>query len=175
MTCGAVERLGRMFLYEIPEFLRIGDKSKFLDIGSGFGKVVMHMRILIPNLEKCFGVECLPLRVSKSKEITSKLENEGILVRNSVQFDCCDATKIDSFDATHIFCFDYVFSDETHRGLIPVLVRSRPKVLVLFISPKKLKKFGCDGEIVCIQRFMATTTGGQHPVGFVYSHKDWLK
>ena len=147
-----------------------------LKILKGFGKVVVHARLAVPKLSSCVGIECLPIRVEKSNEFADLLIKRGLLNANpkeGVQFIECDAARKKTFDATHIFCFDYVFSDSTHAGLIPALERSLPLLLVMFIPPYVLRTFGGNSYRL-IYKFSGTTTGGQHPRGYVYARREYL-
>lgn len=142
----------------------------------GFGKVVVHARLAVPKLSSCVGIECLPIRVEKSNELADILIKRGIISSNpkeGVQFIEGDAARKKTFDATHIFCFNYVFSDTTHAGLIPALERSLPLLLVMFIPPYVLRTFGGNSYRL-IYKFSGTTTGGQHPTGYVYARREYL-
>lgn len=151
------------------------DNPSFLNC-IGFGKVVVHARLAVPKLESCIGIECLPIRVEKSNEFIDLLVKKGIISpdpKKGVQIIEADAARKKNFDATHIFCFDYVFSDTTHAGLIPALERSLPLLLVMFIPPYVLRTFG-GNSYRCIYKFSGTTTGGQHPTGYVYARREYL-
>lgn len=114
--------------------------------------------------------------MEKSNELADILIKRGIISPNpkeGVQFIEGDAARKKTFDATHIFCFNYVFSDTTHAGLIPALERSLPLLLVMFIPPYVLRTFGGNSYRL-IYKFSGTTTGGQHPTGYVYARREYL-
>lgn len=80
-----------------------------------------------------------------------------------------DITEYKKIPFTHIYCFDYVFSDETHQKLFPILAKSKFKCLLTFCNPKKVQTFG-DFGFVEIGSVRVRTTGGQTMTGHFYTN-----
>jgi hypothetical protein len=149
----------------------LGPHSTFLDIGSGYGKVVLHLR-LVSRMRRSVGMECVASRDEIAKQALASLESEvgtsngagagsddgassTSSGRNSaansqdasealsprfissgpfdgVEFECADATALESLPYTHIYIFDWVFSKSTLRDMAPVLQRSPFYILCSF-------------------------------------------
>jgi len=56
-----------------PEELRLNHRSRFLDIGSGFGKCVLHAKLRC-KVARSIGVECIRTRHEKAIEVRTKQE-----------------------------------------------------------------------------------------------------
>jgi tRNA G46 methylase TrmB len=52
----------------VPDNLKITKNSSFIDIGSGFGKCVLHTRIQI-GAKNCLGIEYVKTRNDKALEV----------------------------------------------------------------------------------------------------------
>mmetsp|Transcript_24025 Transcript_24025/g.39479 ORF Transcript_24025/g.39479 Transcript_24025/m.39479 type:complete len:93 (-) Transcript_24025:681-959(-) len=66
MTRGSLDRLLGL-LKGLPEAYKLSSESSFLDIGSGFGKVVFHMK-LAGRVMKSEGIEFVRVRASVAEE-----------------------------------------------------------------------------------------------------------
>ena len=97
-----------------------GDAT-FLDIGSGYGKVVLHVKMMA-GCRAVHGIECVPKRVEIS---TLALQGSyGELDRASLDDDllrgcsfcCADATSCPPFEFSHVYTFDRVFSRHTFEA-----------------------------------------------------------
>jgi len=88
----------------------------FLDIGSGYGKVVIHAK-LHTGCRSAVGVECVAKRVEISTLALQGLYGEldrGRLANDllkGVSFEAIDATTVQQFAYSHIYIFDRVFSE----------------------------------------------------------------
>jgi hypothetical protein len=174
MTLGGFDRVLHYLICGAPVQLRMRAGCGFVDVGSGYGKLVAHARAAVPGLASCVGVECMPVRVRESRNVACELARCGLV--QGVVFEERDATRKRHFGAgtTHIFCFDYVFRPETHRGLVPVFERTRScLLLVCWLPPAKLRAFG-GTSFRLLHKFRGTTTGGQQPVGYIYSRAEYV-
>lgn len=122
--------------------LRMGSGSKFVDIGSGFGKVVFNAALRFPTLSAVSGVELVPERHIASVQILDELRHRSKSWANRLErisFTYADATLgFDFTPFTHIFCYDATFDERTHRALFAKLSKIHFKVLVCFCNKNKL-------------------------------------
>eukprot|EP00727_Mastigamoeba_balamuthi_P005188 m51a1_g14668 hypothetical protein (289) ;mRNA; f:29484-30692 len=169
LTPGGFSKVLHYMMEGAPEALRMRRGSSFIDLGCGYGKAVFHTSVAAPFLSRCSGVECLKFRHARSVEVLKKLKDARALGA-PVQLVWGDATKRDKYAHTHVFAFDYVFSDETQRALLPVIQRTRPKVFVSFSNPSRVHKLGGD-KFVLLERLRCRTTGGQLLTGYAYTHQ----
>jgi hypothetical protein len=159
ITRAGITKILKYLQLEAPEHLRMGSESTFIDIGSGFGKVVFHAK-LQTQARRCIGIECVKFRNQKAQTIANSLQLEVELVEG-------DATEF-SFTESHIYCYDYIFSEATHSKLLPLIEKSPFSVFVCFSSPSKLKKFGCT-QMQLEHKLGVTTTGSQKFMAYFYS------
>ena len=201
----------------------LGPHSTFLDIGSGYGKVVLHLRLLA-RMRRAVGLECVASRDQIAKqalfaleaEIGAEGENAGAVRRpkpkganggakpsadsqpqssertvappsigdessadalprivrsgpfDGVEFEQGDACAFPELSYTHIYIFDWVFSQSTLHDLAPVLQRSPFYILCSFRKPSEWWGHG----LVKIQPVAKLpgfrTTGGEGMTCYVY-------
>jgi hypothetical protein len=105
-----------------PVGLRMGADSVFLDIGSGYGKCVLHARFRV-NVRKSMGIEYVRPRHTAALEMLERhVPQQSPVVRARLQAEDTielfqgDATMPAFSDviheATHIFMFDVLFSPD---------------------------------------------------------------
>ena len=154
--------------YLVDDKYKLTPSSSFLDIGSGFGKTVFHTKVAI-NVKESVGIEYLPMRYNKSVELLQKFKRTLSLSNkmSGVSFQQGDATLIKSFNYSHIYCYDYVFSPSTHKKLIPILDKSPCKILVCYSNMDKLKKYGLM-NFTEIGKLNVSTTGKQRFTVHIY-------
>ena len=216
----------------------LGPHSTFLDIGSGYGKVVLHLR-LIARMRRAVGMECVASRDTIAKQALFTLESEAGVDQNrvppfeqsaaslapaaasapsaaaatpaaddasptsadgvgsssdsgtdpgselatigdgpprvvrsgpfdGVEFLHGDATIYGQLSYTHIYIFDWVFSQNTLRDMAQVLQRSPFYILCSF---RKVSEWWGHGlvkiqPVAKLQGFR--TTGGEGMTCFVY-------
>ena len=169
LTAGGFGKVVRYMRDAAPERLRTTSESSFLDIGSGYGKCVFHASIAAPFLRSSAGIECMSFRCDRSRELAERLRTAGALGAR-VDIACGDATGRESFPQTHIFEYDYAFSDVTLAALLPIVQRSRPLVFVSFAGPSRVRKFGAP-QMVLLDRMRCRSTGGQNPTAYAYTHE----
>jgi hypothetical protein len=84
--------------------------GNFYDIGSGNGKLLLHMSF-ISNFDKFVGIEICEPRHLYALEINS-------IVEQNVNFICDDVKNVDISDADVIFLNDVMFSKELIKSII---------------------------------------------------------
>ena len=211
----------------------LGPHSTFLDIGSGYGKVVLHLKLVF-RMRTAVGMECVASRDAIAKQALFALEAEAGAAEpaagaaepahgaapssapvlpepvgagadgecegsssgestvsaapaaaeeppfgppppmtrlgpfDGVQFELADATTYDKLTYTHIYIFDWVFSQNTLRDLAQVLQRSPFYILCSF---RKVTEWWGHGlvkiqPVAKLQGFK--TTGGEGMTCYVY-------
>jgi len=113
---GEVLRSGvETIIQKINKYKRITDKDVFVDIGSGTGKLVIHMSIK-SDIKTLVGVEIVPQRVAYSKWIKEKISPDS-----SIFFIEKDINNFDLSVATIVFmnniCFDYTLIKSVYDKL----------------------------------------------------------
>lgn len=100
------------------EQCRLTRCSRFLDVGSGLGKIVLHMSLASGC--KAAGIEILSSRVKLAVEFRDKLVAKNKVpswIAQTTSFATCNAAiekgplLVDGAHATHVFMFSVVFSD----------------------------------------------------------------
>ena len=91
-TMGSAHKIGvllanlrSLVLHELHEthwnlLFDLGPHSTFLDIGSGYGKVVLHLRLFC-RMRRAVGMECVGSRDEIAKKATLQLENEAAALK----------------------------------------------------------------------------------------------
>jgi len=105
-TYGELKKIGVDSLYNfIKTKIDINEKSVFYDIGSGNGKIVLHLS-LISNFGKFVGVELDRVRFLYSQFIQSQVNPD-----DNIQFINDDIRNVDFSDATFVFVNDLLFNE----------------------------------------------------------------
>lgn len=121
-----------------------------------------------------FGILFIPTRVnSKKKRHKKAIEILGAMRKEfpeinlqGIEFIHGDVSKYE-IKATHIFCYDYIFSQETHEAIFPNIEKSNFSIFVCFSAPKKMESFGCK-QFELIHKMQLPTTGGQSFTAYFY-------
>jgi len=167
ISCKGFSRIIDFLQNGVMKALQMDENSSFLDIGSGYGKCVLHAKIQA-NVFRSVGVECIKFRHEKALEVLHFLNCNEHFEMNGVEFVEGDATAWrDRFDFTHIYCYDYIFSQHTHKALLPIIQRSPFLVLVCYSSPAKFSKLGYHSFEV-LHKFSVSTTGKQRFIVYFY-------
>ena len=99
----------------------MSENTVFYDLGSGLGKLVIHMSIQFPHIKKIVGIEYSKERYTKSKELCLQsgqpLKNLELLNSDFATVDIADATIIYVDDTCHK-CYD-LFSLIKKKGYLP--------------------------------------------------------
>eukprot|EP00741_Cyanophora_paradoxa_P012624 tig00020614_g12197.t1 len=170
MTLSSVGEL-LAWLSEPPEEFRaaglaLGSDSTFVDIGSGFGKVVFHA-VLQCDVKAAHGVEYVSSRVEAAEKVKRKFFEE---YGDRIRFFAGDANLRPSFDYTHIYMYDRIFFEETYEKLCPKLEESDFSVLVSYRDTAFLRRFGLL-HIDLIHKMSLRSTGRQNFTAYIYRKK----
>lgn len=157
LRIGQFSKIISYLMNDVTDELKMSDKSSFLDIGSGYGKCIMHARIQA-GVAKCDGIEYNNKRYECSekvlRELSSTMNLEGVTIVNA------DATEFQRFDYTHVYMFDAVFNEETHSSLFEIIENSYIKMLICYCRPEKAKRLGLK-SFQQIHKISVKSTGGE--------------
>jgi SAM-dependent methyltransferase len=150
----------------------LSEKSTFIDIGSGYGKVVFHAA-LTARVAKSVGVEYVPSRAQKASEVQAELLS-GSKATSFMTSDACvlvspsrceleqgDATTWGAFKFSHIYMYDRVFNEKTLALLAKQFNRSNFKVMVTYQRVELWRRLGLR-NVSHVHSFTMRTTGGQN-------------
>ena len=186
-TCATAERLIRVLCNltrYIPsmsgwdEAWNLSTDSSFLDIGSGYGKVVLHAKLAV-GCRHCHGIECVPKRVEISngalQGLFSELDRAALAndLLKGVSFDASDACAAASHEFSHIYVFDRVFSRITLEALATVLERSNFYVMVSSKTPRTWWECGLT-KVQPVAKMRFVTTGRERMTCFVYVNAHFI-
>lgn len=169
-TGGSIEKMLAAFKHEtLPEPLRLGTHSRFLDIGSGCGHVVIHAQLRC-EMASAIGIECVPERQSVAQQMVDYLQ-KGRLKELSISPAVINEAKpflvkaplhgvhfveglIEHHKrliqaATHVYMFDSAFSDDTRHFVLRCLAQGRARVFLTcrnFVALQKLWVDAHSGE-----------------------------
>jgi hypothetical protein len=152
-----------------PDERADADRSVFVDIGSGFGKIVAHAQLR--NLfVRCYGIEIVPVRLRASELTLGELVAEGICDPSQIQLLGGEASEVlpTIQGASHIYMFDKVFGDRTLTKICAVLERTPFKVLVSTTTEVRLRRLGL-ASFRCCGAFYINTTGAQNFRLYLYA------
>jgi hypothetical protein len=156
ITPACVAELVRVMRSVPPPFLQLASHSRFLDIGSGVGQVVLQVQLQC-SLASAIGVECVRDRHQQAQTVLQQLldstvphptlqaELDSYLTDrrlDHVRFVHCKIEEAlpELIDlATHVFLFDAHFSPESHAFLLPRLWSGRPRIVVTCREPRQLR------------------------------------
>ena len=157
----------------------IPNESTFVDIGSGYGKVVFHAK-LGAQFSYAVGIEYVESRANLATYIRDELlsENKSLLnctdrkkLRSCVMIHA-DATKWKSFNFSHIYMYDRVFSENTLISLAAKLNNSSFRVLITYHRHEEWLRFGLKGTRL-LKLITMRTTGGQNFRAYILLNEDF--
>jgi len=186
-TVATVEKLLRLLrrltryvpaMAEWPEVWNLTADSTFIDVGSGYGKVVMHAKLNL-GCRCAVGIECVAKRVEISigalQGLYGELDRAQLAddLLRGVSFEAVDACSKQALDYSHIYMFDRVFSEWTLAALAPVLQRSS---FYIFLSTRKPHVWWGHGftKIQPIAKIRFKTTGKEGMTAFVYVNSEMI-
>ena len=173
--------------------LRMGEDCSFLDIGSGFGKCVLHAKVR-GKVRESVGIEYIPVRHEKAaetlhllrarfvpgvtdvyeqgtadekrvQELLATVDLEGVsLVQGDITDERHHALL---YRASHIYMFDVVFSDHTMAQILPAIEQANFALFACYHRPAYLERLGCT-QFVCIHKMAMKTTGKQSFTCYFY-------
>jgi hypothetical protein len=148
-----------------PPSLRLSSHSRFLDIGSGVGQVVLQVQLRC-QVASAIGIECVRDRHQIAETLLQQLRDRTLpnaaLLNELVPYldqrlygirfihDKIENQLELLEQATHIFLFDAHFHPDTHALLLPRLCSSRPRVVVTCLDEHQLQMRwtgGCPGAL----------------------------
>mmetsp|Transcript_41291 Transcript_41291/g.133227 ORF Transcript_41291/g.133227 Transcript_41291/m.133227 type:complete len:267 (-) Transcript_41291:33-833(-) len=186
-TLGTCERLVRL-LMRLTECVpamegwgggwNLDADATLLDIGSGYGKVVVHAKLL-SRCRAAHGLECVRSRVEISNltlqglygELDRKALDDDLL--RGVSFCCADATREAVLRYTHIYAFDRVFSQYTLAALARLLQRSHFFVFVSSKGPRTWWRHGLS-KVQPVAKMRFVTTGRERCTVFIYVNAQFV-
>ena len=178
-----------------PSSLRLARHSRFLDIGSGIGQVVLHTQ-LAKQLSLCVGIEVVRQRHAASEDMLGQLRTKRLADKpllgdldsmlvddrlDRVRFvhDAIDHRADLLVEATHVFMCDRVFHPDTHRFLLPRLCADRRRVVITCLPPNQIATL-CDGfqgepspYVLVGQRPLTLAGSGQGLEAYIYVTTIW--
>ena len=179
--------------HEAPDISRMGEDCSFLDIGSGFGKCVLHAKVR-GKVRESVGIEYIPVRHEKAAEtlhllrarfvpgvtdvyeqgseqerrVHTLLESVDLSGVQLVQGDITDPKHHPLlYRASHIYMFDVVFSDHTMSKILPAIEQVNFALFACYHRPAYLERLGCT-QFVCIHKMAMKTTGKQSFTCYFY-------
>jgi len=167
-TLGSISRLLRC-LENLPPPFNLNSASSFVDIGSGFGKVVYHAKVF-SNVKESTGIEYVRNRHQIAEDTLSAYQKDNTQWKDmlkGIKFICGDATAYAPFNYTHIYMYDCIFNDDTYATLAPQLDNSPFKVLVSYRTLPFLQKRGLQ-NIKQIGEVTLRSTGRQTFKAHIY-------
>jgi len=150
-------------------FWNLTPESTFLDIGSGYGKVVFHFA-LAGAAAWARGVEYVPSRAAVANEVLAEVKQWSLECSDPltaqrlerVELLCGDATKDPLISTSHIYIYDKVFSDETIERIAVILNCSPVRVFVSYQRPDTWRRLGLSEKYIVSESFPMRTTGNQN-------------
>ena len=186
-TCATAERLVRLLsrlTYFVPAMggwdgvWNLDADASFLDIGSGYGKVVIHAK-LHTGCRSSVGVECVAKRAEISTLALQGLYGEldrGKLADDllkGVSFEAIDATTMREYVHSHIYIFDRVFSQVTLTALAKVLQRSPFYVMISSRAPRVWWSCGL-AKVQPVAKMRFVTTGRERCTVYIYINAQFI-
>jgi len=186
-TCATVEKLLRLLsrlTYYVPAMggwaglWNLDQDASFLDVGSGYGKVVFHAKLMC-GVRCSVGIEC----VAKRTELAD-LAKHGLYAEldrakladdllKGVSFEAADATAYARLDYSHVYVFDRVFSRVTLIALAKVLQRSSFYVMISSHKPRVWWECGLT-KIQPVAKTRCVTTGRERMTFFIYINSHFI-
>jgi len=146
-----------------------------VDVGSGYGKVVLHAA-LARAAGRCEGVEYVGSRAAKAAQLLADLRSGALAARLGCESaalraslaGCAlrrgDATAAgERLDYSHVYMYDKVFAEATLRALAPKLgAAKRLRVLASYRPLAAWRALGLKGSWGAAGSLKMRTTGGQN-------------
>lgn len=161
--------------YRLDDSVNMSTASTFIDIGSGYGKVVMHAA-LSAKVAKAVGIEYVASRAAMAINSKSDLVHGNHVfmtkcarcaLRDVCDLEHGDATKYGTFNFSHVYIYDKVFSVSTLQLLARQLAKSPFKVLVSYQRIETWRRLGLN-HIVEVAATRMRTTGGQTFKAYIF-------
>ena len=175
-TRAAFDKICQYLCDELPAPLGMGQDSVFLDIGSGYGKCVVHARFRA-GVRKSIGIEYISKRHELAIEMLRQhlpsqfpTMHARLTPQSLIELLEGDATSDEFHDvfhsATHVFMFDWVFSTVTTDALLDKLKTCSFAVLVCCQPPQRVQHIL---PLVLLHKMAISTTGKQSFTCYCYA------
>ncbi len=153
MTGTSITKLIETLTKQLYWTYQLNKSSKFLDIGSGFGRVLFHVMTAVP-MKQCVGIECVLKRAQLSNEIRSCLlygdwpsrvvklpdyANDFNVRMNKDMARCYiyygNITTYPQliYNSTHVYMCDTRFTAETYQHILPAINQSNNVKVVISV------------------------------------------
>lgn len=156
LTRGSMTKVFDYLMHHTSVNIRLTSDSSFLDLGSGYGKCVIHA-MMQARVKRSVGIEWVPKRYQLAQTMLDALQcqqMDGFAVDltwagdfdwDQVQFvqgDVADEQhKATIQSATHVYMFDKLFRDETKQQLLSWLNESNAlQMLACYTAPSQLRR-----------------------------------
>ena len=128
--------LRRASLVQVFEILKwncgFDSDSVFADLGCGLGKVVFLASLY--GVKKSIGVEVVPQHIENARNSMKKLNSVNVeFIEGDIKDNLHKLDKV-----THLYAFDFLFSDETMRVIYDFLRMHKGIFVVSFRKPKEM-------------------------------------
>ena len=152
--------LTRASLIQIFEILKrncdLDSNSIFADLGCGLGKVVFLASLY--GVKKSIGVEVVPKHLENARNTIKKLKTENVeFIEGDIKYHLHKLDKV-----THLYAFDFLFSDETMRVIYDFLRMHKGIYLVSFRKPKEMLNQRLNVKIIEIIKGKMTYVSESH-------------
>jgi len=166
-TRGAIDTFFDFLQCQARDFVQKGDT--FVDVGSGQGRVVLHAAARMGHVfARVRGIEAVQARHEVAANTLAKLWDDGFkALPVEVEFLCKDAAEMHLGFDDHLFMYDYVFSERTHKAILPNVTRF--KTLTTTLTAKKLRSRGLDHKVKLLFKRSYRTTGGTSHTLYTYA------
>ena len=119
-------------LYECPFVI-----DKFLDAGSGCGKMILEIGKIKSNLTYLCGIENMEYRHEKAIKL---LNNSSFDIQSKTEFICGDFLHYSFHDFDLVYCCNVMFDNDLNQKLIEKILRECNHCFVLYsLEPKCLQ------------------------------------
>ena len=113
-------------LTEIAERAGLSEKDTFFDLGCGRGRSIFWFNTVIGG--RAVGVEINPLFIHKARKIQNKMNLTGI------EFKLANLMEVDYSDATCVYIYGSVFTEEAIYHIIEALKKLKPGTFVISVT-----------------------------------------
>ena len=152
--------LTRASLVQVFEILKLkcdlDSNSVFADLGCGLGKVVFLASMC--GVKQSIGVEVVPQHLENARNSMKKLKAENIeLIEGDIKDNL---HKLDM--VTHLYAFDFVFSDETMSVIYDFLRMHKGMHMVSFRKPNEMLNHRLNVKVIEILKGKMTHVSESH-------------
>jgi tRNA G46 methylase TrmB len=163
--------------YQITEpSCRLGTESRFLDLGSGFGKCVVHAK-LRSHCQSSIGIEYISTRNEKANELVNEVRSrlpglvESLTSCNLIQGDFTHSVFNEIIrQSSHIYMFNILFPQEVMYQVFQLIKEpnSQCKIVICNTSPSEMARV-YNLEWTLLHQLTSSTTGGQSFESYIYT------